>query len=206
MRRGALIVLEGIDRTGKTSQATRLVEALRQQGVEAQNRRFPDRTTATGAVINSYLQSQTEQEDHVIHLLFAANRWEARSEMERLLASGTTLVVDRYSFSGVAFSAAKGMDFEWCRAPEKGLLEPDVVVYLDISIEEAKKRGDYGKERYEREEFQRQVRGMYERLKGPFWITVDAARSMDDIHAEIKAIALRTIEKSADKPLKNLWV
>ncbi len=39
---------------------------------------------------------------------------------------------------GVAFSAAKGMDFGWCRGPEKGLPEPDVVIWLELSIEEAK--------------------------------------------------------------------
>ncbi len=126
--------------------------------------------------------------------------------MERLLALGTTLVVDRYSFSGVAFSAAKGMDFEWCKAPEKGLLEPDVVIFLDISIEEAKKRGDYGLERYEKEEFQRKVRQAYEKLHSSYWVTVDGARSMDDIHTDLKKIATDTIAKSQQQPLKKLWV
>lgn len=35
--------------------------------------------------------------------------------MESKLKSGTTLVVDRYSYSGVAFSSAKGLDIEWCK-------------------------------------------------------------------------------------------
>jgi thymidylate kinase len=38
-----------------------------------------------------------------------------RGLMESKLPSGTTLVVDRYSYSGVAFSAAKGLDIEWCK-------------------------------------------------------------------------------------------
>ncbi|XP_020519402.1 thymidylate kinase-like [Amborella trichopoda] len=55
--------------------------------------------------------------------------------MEHKLRAGTTLIVDRYSYSGVAFSAAKGLDLEWSKAPEMGLLAPDLVVYLDIPPE-----------------------------------------------------------------------
>ena len=61
MKRGALIVLEGIDRTGKTTQAARLVEALQKEGKKVVAKRFPDRTTATGTVINQYLQNQVRE-------------------------------------------------------------------------------------------------------------------------------------------------
>lgn len=114
------------------------MEVLKAEGVAVLGKRFPDRTTATGKVIDSYLQCKAELDDHVIHLLYSANRWEAKAEIERLLESGVSLVVDRYSFSGVAFSAAKGMDLEWCRGPEKGLPQPDVVIWLELSIEDAK--------------------------------------------------------------------
>ncbi|THG14065.1 hypothetical protein TEA_017315 [Camellia sinensis var. sinensis] len=103
--------------------------------------RFPDRNTGVGQMISSYLANKSELDDHAIHLLFSANRWEKRfvsmshalcyvlllqrSLMENKLRSGTTLIVDRYSFSGVAFSSAKGLDIEWCKAPEMGLLSPD---------------------------------------------------------------------------------
>ena len=75
--------------------------------------------------------------------------------MKQALANGTHVIVDRYAFSGVAFSAAKpGINFDWCRQPDRGLPRPDLVCLLDVSGEEAKKRGGYGDERYEREEFQ----------------------------------------------------
>ena len=48
-----------------------------------------------------------------------------------------TKVCDRYCYSGVAFSAAKGMDIEWCKACDKGLIAPDCVIYLDMPVEEA---------------------------------------------------------------------
>jgi len=136
-------------------------EALKAAGVEAELWRYPDRTTAMGQMINSYLQSKTEMDDGAIHLLFSANRWvglcklklvetnlesawflclnlnnkllsnvafnvnlrryrwEKRALMEEKLKAGVTLVVDRYSYSGVAFTAAKkspGLDLDWCKA------------------------------------------------------------------------------------------
>ena len=79
--RGAFILFEGVDRCGKTTQSTKLVEALKSSGVNAELWRYPDRTTSMGQMINSYLQSKTEMDDGAIHLLFAANRWEKRAAM-----------------------------------------------------------------------------------------------------------------------------
>ena len=70
-------------------------------------RRFPDRSTNIGAIINSYLGCKKELEDHVVHLLFSANRWEMEKEIINTLMSGTSVLIDRYAYSGVAFSAAK---------------------------------------------------------------------------------------------------
>ncbi|PNX88776.1 thymidylate kinase, partial [Trifolium pratense] len=113
--RGALVVLEGLDRSGKSSQCSRLVSYLEGQGLSAELWRFPDRTTNVGQMISAYLSNASQLDDHTIHLLFSANRWEKRSLMETKLKSGITLIVDRYSYSGVAFSSAKGLDIEWCK-------------------------------------------------------------------------------------------
>lgn len=73
--------------------------------------RFPDRTTPTGRIINEYLSSTTDAavalDDHAIHLLFSANRWEASTTIQEHLRQGTTIICDRYVHSGVAFSSAK---------------------------------------------------------------------------------------------------
>lgn len=76
--RGALIVLEGLDRSGKTSQSGRLVKYLDGLGYPVESWRFPDRETAVGKMISSYLTNQSQLDDHTIHLLFSANRWEKR--------------------------------------------------------------------------------------------------------------------------------
>ena len=66
--------------------------------------------------------------------------------MEAKLKVGTSLIVDHYSYSGVAFSAAKGLELSWCKAPKVGLQTPDLVLYLDITPYIAAKPGDYGGE------------------------------------------------------------
>uniref|UniRef100_A0A0B6YQ44 dTMP kinase n=1 Tax=Arion vulgaris TaxID=1028688 RepID=A0A0B6YQ44_9EUPU len=105
--RGALIVFEGCDRSGKSTQCAKLAEKLIADGKKVKLMKFPDRTTPIGQMIDRYLKQTEELDDHTIHLLFSSNRWEAMQKMVNLLKSGTTLIVDRYAYSGVAYSAAK---------------------------------------------------------------------------------------------------
>lgn len=46
------------------------------------------------------------------------------------LEKGITIICDRYWYSGVAYSAAKGLDLDWCINSDKGLIEPDLIIYL----------------------------------------------------------------------------
>jgi len=77
--RGAFIVIEGLDKSGKSTQAARLLERIQSTTAdtnEAVLLKFPDRATAIGKMIDAYLRSESELDDHAIHLLFSANRWE----------------------------------------------------------------------------------------------------------------------------------
>ena len=57
-------------------------------------------------------------------------------------------MVDRYAHSGVCFSSAKpGLSVEWCKRPDEGLPQPDVVLFMDLSVEAAAQRGGFGGER-----------------------------------------------------------
>jgi dTMP kinase len=203
--RGSLIAFEGCDRSGKTTQCVRLVESLKAQGEDVELMKFPDRTTAIGMLINNYLQMSQELDDRVAHLLFSANRWEAIESMEKILNAGTTLIVDRYAYSGIAYTAAKGLDIEWCRSPDVGLLRPDKVIYLSLSEEIMSQRANYGRERYEKNDFQRRVRQLFLQLQEPYWLNVSADGGIDVIHEEIHTIVSDTIRESKFKPLLKLW-
>jgi dTMP kinase len=128
--------------------------------------------------------------------------------MQELLDAGTTTVVDRYSHSGVAFPAAKdGMDVEWRYAPEKGLpARPDAILYLGLPIEKAMKRGEFGAERYEKEEFQKKVReNFFQMMKeGPqeLWNVMDADQTIEELEVQIpQEVAKKVISEVKDKPI-----
>ena len=157
----------------------------RAQGIEAELWRFPDRDTDIGRMINSYLTSTSDLDDACVHLLFSANRWEKRAELLAKLRSGVTVIADRYAFSGVAFTAAKGapgLTRAWCAAPDQGLPAPDRVIYLELSQDEASRRGGYGGERYEKREMQARVAEEFAHLRDGRveWSVVDAARDADE--------------------------
>ncbi|KAH7071291.1 thymidylate kinase-domain-containing protein [Paraphoma chrysanthemicola] len=211
MPRGKLVVFEGLDRAGKSTQCQLLAETLEKEGTKVRHMRFPDRTTPIGHMINSYLSGQSESEDHVIHLLFSANRWEAAPSIKADLAAGTTIIIDRYYYSGCVYSAAKqdpSMSLEWCRKPDVGLPRPDLCVFLDISAEDAAKRGGYGTEKYEKKEMQDRVRELFETLmqrkEGEDFVRIDAGSSLEEVQQRIQEEVKRCIERvdTQDPPLR----
>jgi len=251
--RGALIVFEGVDRAGKTTQANKLVESLNAQGTTARFMRFPgkidlnrpirpspqtrtrpadhspaapractaDRSTSIGKMIDAYLTNATEIDDRCVHLLFSANRWEAAAEIRAAISRGETVVVDRYAYSGVAFSLAKhvdGMDAPWCAAPDAGLPQPDKVLFLTIPAKRAQARGGFGEERYERSEFQERVLAAFGVIRAGFgagtrvdgsagiWDDVDAVGTIDEVADRVMAAARPALaEAAAGAPLRRLW-
>ncbi|KAI3653778.1 hypothetical protein MP228_001725 [Amoeboaphelidium protococcarum] len=194
-KRGLLIVFEGCDRSGKSTQCQKLVDAFNisvnsgnKNSTDIQQRavlqKFPDRTTSTGQIINSYLQRKPqaivdEEQDlmdgigdkHMMHLLFSANRWEQFGQMKKTLLSGRHVICDRYAYSGVVYShVALGLDLQWCMQPDKGLLRPDIVFYMDSNYDSAEKqvsiqnRDGFGDELYERADLQRKLNDTFKRV------------------------------------------
>ena len=119
-------------------------------------------------------------------------------------------MVDRYSYSGAAFTAAKGLSLDWCLQCEVGLPAPDCVVFLAISPADAAARGGFGEERYETREMQTRVRERFAELRerslaaGRRWVEVEAGkgRSMEEVAEEIRAIAEDTIRRVQDAPVQ----
>ncbi|KAJ5735796.1 uncharacterized protein N7483_000921 [Penicillium malachiteum] len=209
-RRGALIVVEGLDRAGKSSQCEMLRDYISEQGNAVKYIRFPDRTTPIGQLIDSYLRGSANQDDHSIHLLFSANRWEVAKSIEQDIASGITVIVDRYSYSGAVYSAAKAnptLSLEWAWQPELGLPRPDICLFLSISAEEAAKRGGYGAERYENEAMQTRVRELFRTLFGrqEDIEIIDAGKTLDEVSRDIQSAVSDCIARlDSIGPLKVL--
>lgn len=212
-KRGAFIVMEGLDRSGKTTQTQKLCEHLQRTNT-VKLIKFPDRTTPIGKMIDAYLRSQSELDDRAIHLLFSANRWECAGTIEAELRAGNTVICDRYAFSGVAFSASKpSLSYEWCKAPDISLPAPDAVVFLDISPEVAQQRGGYGEERYEKEEMQRTVRQIFRKIETDtaqanghiIWATIDASGTLDEVQQRIQK-AVEPLNGGITGEIQRLWM
>lgn len=205
IKRGALIVFEGCDRSGKTTQCKKLVEMLTSRNHKVKFMNFPNRQTSSGKVLDAYLRNKQDVPDEGIHLLFSFNRWECKSEMEKELKAGTTLIIDRYCYSGVAYSSAKGLDFDWCKSPDTGLLRPDLVVYLTLSEEAMAKRGGFGNERYETTEIQKKVGKVFEKLvEKDNWRIVDADKTEDELSVELEKLLVEKIQNVTEE-IGTLW-
>ena len=131
----------------------------------------------------------------MIHLLFSANRWEAAAQIRANVAEGITVVVDRYYYSGIVYSAAKDrqdLTLQWAREPEIGLPRPDVCLFLDITPEAAAGRGGFGKEKYENSRMQKRVRELFHELlrmaDGEDVRVVNADQSTEEVAKEISSL------------------
>ena len=214
--RGLLIVFEGLDKSGKTTQSKLLCDALNSKSFPSESWRYPDRSTSIGKLINNYLCKQIELEDHAVHLLFSANRWETVDVMKQKLNSGVNLIVDRYAYSGIAYTAAKtGFDFDWCKQCDTGLPKPDFVCFMDNKSACLDERDTYGEERYERNDFQKLV---YENFKKLFdfksdglvrndLLVLNAKDAIQSLHENILENVLNLIKNQQTNvtPLGTLW-
>lgn len=118
-------------------------------------------------------------------------------------------MVDRYAYSGVAFTAAKGipgLDQQWCRSPDTGLPAPDAVFFLNLSPEAAAARGGYGEERYEKAAFQKAVIKQFESLRTPDWRWIDADQTVEALQNELRREVIEVVEAcKKGASLKTLW-
>ena len=189
MTRGIFILLEGIDRSGKSTQTKLLFDYLSSQNVRAELLKFPNRNTDSGKIIDAYL-SNNDYDDLTIHNLFSDNRKESKNHIIEVLNSGIHIICDRYIYSGIAYGAAKGIPLDICKSSDRGLPIPDITIYLDIAPNKLLARDGFGNERYENVDFLANVRQKYDMIKEPSWITIDADNTIANIHEMIKKIMM----------------
>jgi len=162
--RGFLIAFEGLDQSGKETQAQKLRERLRAEGHKVRLLSFPDYGTSIGEEIARALQGERDYGPDVMQLLFIANRYERKPAVEQWIEGGLILICDRYRASSIAYGEAHGLDGEWLSEIQKFLPGPDLTILFDISPETALRRKTVGRDRYERDlELLERVRASYRR-------------------------------------------
>ncbi|HTM01923.1 MAG TPA: dTMP kinase [Vicinamibacterales bacterium] len=149
--RGLLIAFEGLDQSGKQTQAELLRDRLVERGRLVRLLSFPAYDTSIGEEIARALHGQRDYGPDVMQLLYVANRYEWKPQIERELERGTVLVCDRYLASSIAYGEAFGLDGSWLREMQKFLPQPDLTFLLDIAPDVSARRKTADRDRYERD-------------------------------------------------------
>jgi dTMP kinase len=209
LTRGRLIVLEGIDGSGTTSQTERLVAHLRRQGRTAASTREPS-GGPIGRLLREVLLGQHPMpggesvDGRTMALLFAADRLDhLQREVEPLLAEGSDVVSDRYLMSSLAYQAEEA-DREWVALLARGVRPPDLTILLDIPVTVAAQRRRLAgrpEERYDADSYLERVADNYRRLARGAAATVilDGSVSRDEV-AKAVAAAVQGRFASPAKP------
>jgi len=185
--RGKLIAFEGLDQSGKQTQAEGLRDFVRDRGGECRLLSFPDYQTAIGHEISLALHGDRDYAADTLQLLYIANRYEKRGAIEAFLAAGGTIVCDRYLASSVAYGEAQGLDPDWLTEAQRFLPRPDLTIVLDIAPETAVARKSAGRDRYERDlALLSRVRDSYRRqARQPGWLLLDGERAKAEVSSDV---------------------
>ena len=195
---GMLIAFEGLDQSGKETQADLLRERLKHGGHKARRMSFPDYGTSIGEEIARALQGERDYGPDVMQLLFVANRYERKADIERWVDGGLVLLCDRYTASTIAYSEAQGLDPVWLTAVQKYLRPADLTLLLDIAPETAARRKAVDRDHYERDlALLARVRESYRRqAASPGWVRIDGERGKDDVADDV----IRIVEARLAQP------
>jgi dTMP kinase len=192
---GLFVTFEGIDRSGKTTQARLLADALGERAVAV---REPGGTAAGERVRELLKDASISVDDRTEALLFAAARAELVSEVIKpALDEGKIVISDRFLDSSLAYQGgARGLGVEEVERVNEfatGGIRPDVTILLDLQPAAAAQRAGVEVDRFEREGagLQERVRAAYEELAGrdrERWVRVDADRAPDEVHRDVVAV------------------
>ncbi|MEM2573189.1 MAG: dTMP kinase [Candidatus Jordarchaeales archaeon] len=196
LKRGVLIVFEGIDGAGKTTHAKLLEEWLRKEGYVVSLTKEP-----TDGEIGSLIRGHLRRKDFhpaTLALLFAADRLEhTEKELKPRIESGEIIISDRYVESSICYQAADGVDAEWIESINKWALSADLTILLDVDVQTAMKRmKDKVKDRYEEWSFLERVRKIYlERARNKGYSIINATSPVMEVQIEIRKLVACLMEE-----------
>ncbi len=185
--RGHLIAFEGLDQSGKQTQAARLAAAFRASGYRVETLSFPDYHTAIGAEIGHALQGRREYAADAMQLLYIANRYEHRPQIEQWLAAGAMVICDRYQASSIAYGEAQGLEPAWLLDTQRHLPQPSVTILLDIPPDASLRRKEADRDKFERDlALLGRVRSSYQRQsEAAGWVRLDGHQDKDAVSAAV---------------------
>ena len=193
--KGKIIVIEGTDKAGKTTQSRLLLEALKVSGKVCVILDFPDYTTPIGMEIRAFLDGKRDYPSEAKHLLFSANRWEKKKEIESMVENGTLVIINRYWQSNLAYGTANGMDANWLLRLDKGLPKEDLIIALLVNPSISSKRAET-QDIFEADStLAAKAYKNYLKFAKQFkWKVVDGSKSKEQVHQEIMKIVRKELK------------
>ncbi|MCC7125955.1 MAG: dTMP kinase [Acidobacteria bacterium] len=178
---GWLFAFEGLDQSGKQTQAERLAAHFRAKGRRVEFLSFPEYPTAIGTEIGRALAGERDYDAETLQLLYIANRYEFRPRILDWLAADAIVICDRYLASSIAYGEAQGIDPDWLRDVQRHLPTPSLTMVLDIPPEASLARKQAARDKFERDmPLLSRVRESYQRQsKAPDWVLIDGQQDVD---------------------------
>ena len=189
MRRGKLIVFEGTDGTGKSTQLKLLHSLLEKRGFPIVATREPTDGAYGQEIRNLYVNRHQYSREEELELFLADRREHVRDFLQPNLDEGKIILCDRYYFSTAAYQGALGLDPEIILQRNDFAPEPDLVLLfqapLPISIDRITTgRGDT-LNRFEQREFLEKVAAIFASIDRPNICRIDAAGSIEEVHRQV---------------------
>jgi dTMP kinase len=193
--KGKIIVLEGTDKAGKTTQSRMLAEAIKVLGKVCVVIDFPDYTTSIGLEIRAFLDGKRDYPAEAKHLLFSANRWEKKKEIESMVENGTIVVMNRYWQSNLIYGAANGMDADWLLKLDKGLPKEDLVIVILVNPGVSTTRAETLDAFESDSKLAAKAYKNYLKYAKKFgWKVIDGSKSKEQVHQEIIKIVRKELK------------
>ncbi|MBN2042576.1 MAG: dTMP kinase [Candidatus Aenigmarchaeota archaeon] len=189
MEQGKFIVFEGLDKSGKETQAKMVVDFLKSKGFQAVFTEEPNPHNMVGRLIRDWLNKKFEiSSGKAVTLLYTADRYEhLKTFVIPQLEQGISVVSDRYYYSTIAYqSILYGVDSGWIREVNRFARKPDLTIFLDVPAEESLKR-THDNDRHENMNFQQKVMKAYgEITEREGFFVVNGNRTREEVFADVR--------------------
>jgi dTMP kinase len=191
-KKGVFICIEGLDGSGKTTHAHRLVRNLQKKGFDAVYTTEPSRGELGKFIRGTVLEGKKRVPRVVEALLFAVDRVEhLEKDVKPALKEGKVVVSDRCVYSSLAYQGAAGLDLEWIEEVNRFALPPDLTIYIDVPPEVVVKRIRRKKSVMERLETQRRVQKVYMKfVDNGKLMPIDGDRKKGEVEKNILTVTM----------------
>lgn len=210
--KGMLIVLEGIDGTGKNTQRKLLEEHLVAKGMKVRYRHYPDYDHDYGKMLKGYLDRKRELSVQELFLLYIADMLKDRADVSKEIEEGFIVIMDRYYFSTVAYQSAGGFGYENAKRMLEilSLRKPELAFHIDMPVElsmsrKDKQKADEENSKGDRNEvdasLQERTRAYYRKMVDEGfgagrWVVINGSGTPEVIHAHIAEVVDSEIAKA----------